>query len=170
MKFGPLATVDATGAILAHSLRLASGVLKKGTRLTPEHLADLTAAGIAEVTVARLEPGDVGEDAAAARIGACSASHSRNSGATSSGRRNMMNEECCAPASASTSPISLRNSSARPPASPEIFPNSVRTKGQSLGCGTHWVFAALITLLMPFFLGRFTPQAIFSLPPNPAAK
>ena len=44
----------------------------------------------------------------------------------------------------------------------EIFPNSVRTKGQSLGCGTHWVFAALITLLMPFFLGQFTPQAIFS--------
>ena len=43
----------------------------------------------------------------------------------------------------------------------EIFPNNVRTKGQSLGCGTHWVFAALITLLMPFFLGQFTPQAIF---------
>jgi sugar porter (SP) family MFS transporter len=43
----------------------------------------------------------------------------------------------------------------------EIFPNSVRTRGQSLGCGTHWVFAALITLLMPTFLGRFEPAAIF---------
>jgi len=43
----------------------------------------------------------------------------------------------------------------------EIFPNNVRTKGQSLGCGTHWVFAALITLSMPVFLGQFTPQAIF---------
>ena len=43
----------------------------------------------------------------------------------------------------------------------EIFPNNVRTKGQSLGCGTHWVFAALIALLMPFFLSRFSPQAIF---------
>lgn len=44
----------------------------------------------------------------------------------------------------------------------EIFPNKVRTKGQSLGCGTHWIFAALITLLMPLFLSRFEPQTIFS--------
>lgn len=43
----------------------------------------------------------------------------------------------------------------------EIFPNKVRTKGQSLGCGTHWVFAALITLLMPYLLGRFHAQMIF---------
>ena len=44
----------------------------------------------------------------------------------------------------------------------EIFPNNVRTQGQSLGCGTHWVFAALITLLMPYLLGRFDAQTIFS--------
>lgn len=43
----------------------------------------------------------------------------------------------------------------------EIFPNNVRTKGQSLGCGTHWVFAAMITLLMPYLLGRFDGQTIF---------
>ena len=43
----------------------------------------------------------------------------------------------------------------------EIFPNSVRTKGQSLGCGTHWVLAALITLVMPAVLGSFTPTVIF---------
>ena len=29
----------------------------------------------------------------------------------------------------------------------EIFPNSVRARGQAFGTGTHWVFAALITLL-----------------------
>lgn len=34
----------------------------------------------------------------------------------------------------------------------EIFPNQVRAAGQSLGVGTHWVFAALITLLTPTFL------------------
>jgi SP family xylose:H+ symportor-like MFS transporter len=44
----------------------------------------------------------------------------------------------------------------------EIFPNKVRTRGQSLGCGTHWVFAALITLLMPYLLGRFDGATIFS--------
>lgn len=34
----------------------------------------------------------------------------------------------------------------------EIFPNKVRSYGQSWGTGTHWVFAALITLLTPTFL------------------
>lgn len=43
----------------------------------------------------------------------------------------------------------------------EIFPNSVRTKGQSLGSGTHWVLAALITLVMPSVLSSFQPAAIF---------
>jgi SP family xylose:H+ symportor-like MFS transporter len=43
----------------------------------------------------------------------------------------------------------------------EIFPNKVRTRGQSIGCGTHWVFAALVTLLMPYLLGRFSAQTIF---------
>lgn len=43
----------------------------------------------------------------------------------------------------------------------EIFPNSLRSKGQSIGSGTHWVFAALITLAMPYFLSRFLPTEIF---------
>ncbi|MBD0294374.1 MAG: MFS transporter, partial [Flavisolibacter sp.] len=34
----------------------------------------------------------------------------------------------------------------------EIFPNKVRALGQSFGASTHWVFAALITLLTPVFL------------------
>lgn len=34
----------------------------------------------------------------------------------------------------------------------EIFPTKVRAMGQSFGTGTHWVFAALITLLTPMFL------------------
>lgn len=34
----------------------------------------------------------------------------------------------------------------------EIFPNKVRAYGQSWGTGTHWVFAALITLVTPIFL------------------
>lgn len=34
----------------------------------------------------------------------------------------------------------------------EIYPNRVRAFGQSWGTGTHWVFAALITLVTPVFL------------------
>lgn len=36
----------------------------------------------------------------------------------------------------------------------EIFPNKVRAYGQALGTGTHWVFAALITLLTPVFIDQ----------------
>ncbi len=34
----------------------------------------------------------------------------------------------------------------------EIFPNKIRAFGQSWGTGTHWVFAAIITLITPIFL------------------
>lgn len=34
----------------------------------------------------------------------------------------------------------------------EIFPNKVRAMGQSFGASTHWVFAAIITLITPVFL------------------
>ncbi len=44
----------------------------------------------------------------------------------------------------------------------EIFPNNVRAKGQSLGCGTHWVFAAMIALLMPYVLSVFVGHTIFA--------
>jgi MFS family permease len=44
----------------------------------------------------------------------------------------------------------------------EIFPNSVRDYGMSLGSGTHWVFAALITLLTPTVLEHFTGAQIFT--------
>lgn len=44
----------------------------------------------------------------------------------------------------------------------EIFPNSVRGKGQALGSGTHWVFAALITLTMPTILNTFSGGPIFA--------
>lgn len=36
----------------------------------------------------------------------------------------------------------------------EIFPTKVRALGQSFGAGTHWVFAALITLVTPIFLDK----------------
>ncbi len=36
----------------------------------------------------------------------------------------------------------------------EIFPNKIRAMGQSFGAGTHWVFAAIITLITPVFLDK----------------
>lgn len=44
----------------------------------------------------------------------------------------------------------------------EIFPNAVRSKGQSLGSSTHWVFAAGITLVMPQVLASFSPVSVFA--------
>ncbi len=69
MKFGPVAIDDAEGAILAHSLMLAGGALKKGTVLGSSELAALRAADLTSVTVALLEADDLGENAAALRIG-----------------------------------------------------------------------------------------------------
>ena len=34
----------------------------------------------------------------------------------------------------------------------EIFPNSVRAGGQSIGSGTHWIFAAIITAATPYVI------------------
>jgi MFS family permease len=47
----------------------------------------------------------------------------------------------------------------------EIFPNKVRAWGQSLGATTHWVFAALITLVTPVFLDA--ERGIFGKNPWP---
>lgn len=44
----------------------------------------------------------------------------------------------------------------------EIFPNEVRSFGNSLGSGTHWVFAALIAGTFPFFAGKFGGGPIFA--------
>lgn len=70
MKFGPCPVEEAVGTILAHSTYAGGKRLRKAHLLTAEDVAALNAAGIASVTVARLEPGDIGEDAAATRIAA----------------------------------------------------------------------------------------------------
>jgi sugar porter (SP) family MFS transporter len=44
----------------------------------------------------------------------------------------------------------------------EIFPNAVRDYGMSLGSGTHWVMAAIITLVTPSVLSAFTGAQIFA--------
>lgn len=70
MRFGPVPVAEAEGAVLAHSLMLAGRKLPKGRVLGAGDVTVLAAAGVDRVTVARLDPGDVGEDAAAARLAA----------------------------------------------------------------------------------------------------
>lgn len=65
MRFGPVPLKNAEGAILAHSLQGASRKVAKGTVLSADDLADLAAAGHDTLTVARLDPADLHEDAAA---------------------------------------------------------------------------------------------------------
>jgi sugar porter (SP) family MFS transporter len=45
----------------------------------------------------------------------------------------------------------------------EIFPNQVRSYGQSLGSSTHWIMAAIITSVFPFFANNpaIGPAKIF---------
>jgi len=68
MKFGPVPVSDAAGSILAHSVAIPGDKLRKGLVLTPEHIAQLSDAGLAEVIAARLDPGDCHEDEAAQRL------------------------------------------------------------------------------------------------------
>lgn len=68
MRFGRLRLDQAQGAILAHS-HGPSG-LRKGRVLTAEDLAVLTAQGVTNITVAQLDPDDLDENTAAARLAA----------------------------------------------------------------------------------------------------
>ncbi len=68
MRFGEVPAGEAAGAILAHSLDLPGGRLRKGRVLDEDDARAAQEAGIATLTVARLEAGDVGEDAAAAAL------------------------------------------------------------------------------------------------------
>ena len=43
----------------------------------------------------------------------------------------------------------------------EIFPAQYRAKGQALGSSTHWIFAALLTLLFPKMVEAFAPGTVF---------
>jgi molybdenum cofactor cytidylyltransferase len=68
VKFGPVAIADAHGCVLAHSVRLPDGTLKKGLLLGEAELQRLAAAGIDHIAAARLEADDVPEDVAALQV------------------------------------------------------------------------------------------------------
>lgn len=68
MRFGPVPLEQAQGAVLAHSLALPDGRLRKGCTLGPSDIARLRAAGVLEVVVAQSDPDDMPEDDAALAV------------------------------------------------------------------------------------------------------
>ena len=91
MQFGRFPVAGAAGAILAHGVRQGAISFRKGRLLSADDVAALSEAGISDITIAWLEPGDITEDAAASRIAdalAKSAAHVRI-GAAFTGRANL---------------------------------------------------------------------------------
>ncbi len=105
MKFGPIEVARAEGAVLAHSQVAckapyddgATYRIAKGTRLTSQHIQDLTQEGLVNVVVAQLDAGDVDEDTAALTLAQAvlgeSGAHFRATGA-GAGRVNLYAKHC----------------------------------------------------------------------------
>src|SRR5438045_4248312 len=92
MKFGEVPVAAAEGAILAQSLKLGATALKKGRVLARADLDAIAAAGLQRIVVARLEPGDLREDTAAARIAAAAAGSNITVANAFTGRANLFAE------------------------------------------------------------------------------
>jgi molybdenum cofactor cytidylyltransferase len=70
LRFGPIPVDQALGAVVAHAVRRETLMLKKGQTITAAHIAALKAADVSEIIVAKLDPGDIGEDEAARLLAA----------------------------------------------------------------------------------------------------
>ncbi|MEO1536679.1 MAG: molybdopterin-binding protein [Pseudomonadota bacterium] len=92
MTFGEVPTGEALGCIVAHGLRVPTGVIKKGTVLNADHLSLLLNAGIDTVVAVRLAPSDVREDDAAQQIGEALTSDGLRLGPSFTGRANIISD------------------------------------------------------------------------------
>jgi molybdenum cofactor cytidylyltransferase len=89
VRFGKVALQDAAGGILAHTLRRDRAIFRKGQVLGPVELAALKDVGVAEITVALLDPGDVEENEAARWVAASLGGSGVAEGAPATGRVNL---------------------------------------------------------------------------------
>lgn len=89
MNFGRVPVGEATGAVLAHSLRVDGHVFKKGRHLSAADVEALRGAGYETVVCARLEPDDVDENLAAAAVAARVASENVRVAEPTTGRANL---------------------------------------------------------------------------------
>jgi molybdenum cofactor cytidylyltransferase len=90
MDFCKVNSRDAAGSLLAHSIRFDKSNFKKGRKLSEEDVTALLAAGIEEVTVARMARGDLHEDEAAAMVAAAIRGANLNQTAAFTGRCNLI--------------------------------------------------------------------------------
>jgi molybdenum cofactor cytidylyltransferase len=90
--FGRFPLNEAAGTILAHTQRLPDRVLRKGLMLDEPAVAALGEAGYVEIIAARLEPGDVGEDECARRLGEALAAPGLRRSRAATGRVNLIAE------------------------------------------------------------------------------
>lgn len=89
MIFGAIPVSEAEGCILAHSLLVGGRKWPKGHVIDRADLDTLRAAGIPCVVAARLEPGDVAEDPAAARLAQAVIGSGLRAGTATTGRVNL---------------------------------------------------------------------------------
>ena len=68
MFFGLMKIIGSEGAILAHSLRLANLIIRKGTKLSKEHIDALHKLGVKELVCAKLDQNDVNEEATSTAV------------------------------------------------------------------------------------------------------
>lgn len=92
MKFGAVPVAEAKGGIVVHAIRQDGIVLKKGAVIGEAEIDALRAAGVGEITVARIEPGDVPEDIAAAEVAAAAAGDAVHVDRAFTGRANLFAE------------------------------------------------------------------------------
>ncbi len=68
MKFGSFPIAEAEGGIAVHSVRAPDLLVRKGNTIGKAEIELLKRAGVKEIAVAQLEPGDITEDEAAASL------------------------------------------------------------------------------------------------------
>ncbi len=93
MKFGSFPLEEARGGVAVHSIRKDKLVLKKGTTIGDAEIAALRGAGISEIVIAKLEPGDIGEDEAARTLANAASGENVRADEAFTGRANLFAEK-----------------------------------------------------------------------------
>ncbi len=92
MFFGTVPVTEAEGGVLAHKVKAGERVLPKGHELSAADCVNLAATGVADVTIARLSPGDVPEDGAARLLAGVAAGEGVRCAEAFTGRVNLFAE------------------------------------------------------------------------------